>query len=283
MRSNSVRCLNGQGFHRMAYHEWGCQANEKVLVCVHGLARNGRDFDDLAKALARDYRVVCPDIVGRGGSDWLPAAEGYGIAQYLNDMTTLLGRLDVEQVDWVGTSMGGIIGICLAALPNSPIRSLVLNDIGARIPARALQRIAGYLGARQFDSLAQVERFLRRTYPALRKLEARQWRHLASHGSRAQPDGRYALHYDPALATAAAAGADQDIELWGAWRAVRCPQLLIWGERSDVLEETTVRQMQQENPALELYAVAGTEHAPSLMEPAQIQRVQAWLRQQRID
>ncbi|MFC6671424.1 alpha/beta fold hydrolase [Marinobacterium aestuariivivens] len=157
MRTGTVTALNARGFHRLRYHEWGSADNERVLVCVHGLARNSRDFDELARSLSREFRVVCPDVAGRGGSDWLPAPDAYQLGQYLNDMTVLLARLDVEQVDWIGTSMGGLIGLCLAALPNSPIRTLILNDIGPFVSREALQRIAGYLGERHFDSLEAAE------------------------------------------------------------------------------------------------------------------------------
>lgn len=281
MRTDSVLCLNPQGVHRMVYHEWGSADNSRVLLCVHGLARNSRDFDDLAKALSRDYRVVCPDIVGRGHSDWLPNGGGYEISQYLQDLMVLIGRLNVEQVDWVGTSMGGILGMALASMANSPVRALVLNDIGAFIPSRSLKRIAGYLGDYRFESLTEVEQFMRRNYLALRNLEDHQWRHLARHGSRARADGTLALHYDPAISAATAAAADEDIDLWPIWRSIRCPQALLWGDRSDVLDAATVAQMQQENPELEVLQLSGIEHAPSLMEPEHIQWVQDWLRRHR--
>jgi len=280
MHSYSVRCLNPVGFHNMAYKEWGSSDNERVLVCVHGLARNSRDFDDLALALSRDYRVICPDIVGRGESDWLAAGQEYGIPQYMNDIITLLARLNVEKVDWVGTSMGGIIGMCLAALPNSPIKSLVLNDVGGFIPATALQRISDYLGDKRFMNLGQVENYMRSTYLAYRNITDEQWKRLIKFGSRKLDDGRFALHYDPAIAEATKANSKEDIDLWGVWSAIRVPQLLIWGESSDVLQESTVWMMQN-NDDLELYKVPGMEHAPSLMEPDQIHQIQSWLRQHR--
>lgn len=280
MHSYSVRCLNPVGFHNMAYKEWGSSDNERVLVCVHGLARNSRDFDDLALTLSRDYRVICPDIVGRGESDWLPAGQEYGIPQYMNDIITLLARLNVDKVDWVGTSMGGIIGMCLAALPNSPIKSLVLNDVGGFIPATALQRISDYLGDKRFMNLGQVENYMRSTYLAYRNITDEQWKRLIKFGSRKLDDGRFALHYDPAIAEATKANSKEDIDLWGVWSAIRVPQLLIWGESSDVLQESTVWMMQN-NDDLELYKVPGMEHAPSLMEPDQIHQIQSWLRQHR--
>ncbi|MFP5399573.1 MAG: alpha/beta fold hydrolase, partial [Gammaproteobacteria bacterium] len=148
-RLNHVQCLDGRGLHRMAYWEWGDAANPRVLVCVHGLTRQGRDFDTLARALADEYRVVCPDVVGRGRSDWLADPAGYAIPHYVADMVTLLARLDATTLDWVGTSMGGLIGMSLASLPaagGSPIRRLVLNDVGPTIEPAALQRIGTYVG-----------------------------------------------------------------------------------------------------------------------------------------
>src|SRR5881394_2068088 len=141
-RFDSVQCLDAKGLHRMAWAEWGDATNPKVLVCAHGLSRQGRDFDTLAQAMAADYRVVCPDVVGRGRSDWLADPAGYAIPAYVADMVTLLARLNAAEVHWVGTSMGGLIGMGLASLPNSPIKRLVLNDVGPRIEYEALERIA---------------------------------------------------------------------------------------------------------------------------------------------
>src|SRR5438552_8572155 len=145
-RLNFVQCLDSRGLHRMAYWEWGDAANPKVLVCAHGLSRQGRDFESLALALQSDYRVVAPDVVGRGRSDWLTDPMGYQLPAYVADMVTLLARLNSQTVHWVGTSMGGLIGLGLASLPGSPIRRLVLNDVGPSIPFDALERIGAYLG-----------------------------------------------------------------------------------------------------------------------------------------
>lgn len=277
MRTQSVMALNAQGFHRMVYHEWGNPENERVLVCVHGLARNSRDFDEIAKALSREYRVICPDIVGRGASDWLPAGGAYGMPQYLADITVLLARLNVTEVDWLGTSMGGIIGMLVASLPNSPIRKLVLNDIGAYVSAESLSRIGDYLVPQYYSSLAQAQQAMQDTYPGLSGLSEAQWQHLVSHGYRQTEQG-WTQHYDPAIGEATRAVSGQAVDLWPVWRAVQCPQLLIWGEDSDVLTADTVAQMQHENPALSLYSLAGVPHVPSLMEKAQIDVVTEWLR-----
>src|SRR5438876_9316925 len=139
-RLNHVQCLDTRGLHRMAYWEWGDAANPRVLVCAHGLSRQGRDFDTLAQAMCPEYRVVCPDVVGRGESDWLADPAGYQLPAYVADMVTLLARLNAQTVHWVGTSMGGLIGLGLASLPGSPIGRLVLNDVGPSIQYEALQR-----------------------------------------------------------------------------------------------------------------------------------------------
>lgn len=279
MRTESFLSLNPQGFHRVVYHEWGAVENQRVLVCAHGLARNSRDFDELALALSRDYRVICPDIVGRGQSDWLPTGSPYAMPQYLQDMVALIARLNVKQVDWIGTSMGGLIGMALAAYPHSPIRRLVLNDIGAFISQEALQRIAGYVGLDpRFESLDELEAHLRQMYPAFAGLSDQQWQHLARQGSRSGDDERLRFHYDPAIGEYTRAMAAEDVALWPLWQQVKCPQLLLWGEASDVLSADTVAQMRQLNPSLALSSWEGIGHAPSLMEPQQIQVVVDWLR-----
>src|SRR5258708_1723363 len=145
-RQRHVQCVSPSGLHRMAYTEWGDPANPRVLVCVHGLTRSGRDFDEVAKALGREYRVVCPDVVGRGLSDWLADPKHYAVPQYVSDMVALIARLNVETVDWFGTSMGGLIGLGLAGMPNSPIRKMLLNDVGPHVEPVALERIGTYLG-----------------------------------------------------------------------------------------------------------------------------------------
>ena len=165
MRNGSYLSLGPKGFHRVVYTDWGERDNRRVLVCVHGLTRNGRDFDALAAALADGYRVVCPDVVGRGASDWLADKSGYGYPQYLNDMAALLAHLDADDVHWVGTSMGGLIGMMLAAQPGTPVTRLVMNDVGPFIPAPALERIAAYVGLNpKFASVEELDAYLRDVY-----------------------------------------------------------------------------------------------------------------------
>lgn len=247
-------------------------------MCVHGLTRNGRDFDFLAAALAQDHRVVCPDVVGRGCSDWLDVKEDYSYTTYCTDTAALMAWLRVEHVDWVGTSMGGLIGMLLAAQPQSPIRRLVLNDVGPFIPKSALERIAGYVGTDpRFDGLAQVEAYLREVTGGFGPLNDEQWDHLVRYSVREMADGQYALMYDPAIALAFRPAARDDIDLWAVWDKVQCPVLVLRGGESDLLLADTVAQMQTRSPQTEVVEFGGVGHAPALMAQEQIDVVRDWL------
>ncbi|MCK6433537.1 MAG: alpha/beta hydrolase [Aquabacterium sp.] len=283
-RLRHVRCLGGKGLHRMAYWEWGDPLNERVLVCVHGLARQGRDFDTLAQALCGHYRVVCPDVVGRGQSDWLADPMGYAIPTYVADMVTLLARLDAAQVDWVGTSMGGLIGLGLAALPGSPVRKLVLNDVGPTIEPEALQRIGTYLGLpvhwATLDEAADALWVISQGFgPHTRE----QW--LALTRPQLKPDGDgYKPHYDPGIAvpfrliTPELAQAGEAM-LWHSWDALRIPVLLLRGAQSDLLSAGTAQAMTQRGPRARLVEFAGVGHAPMLVQPDQVDAVRSFLLQ----
>lgn len=278
MRTRFVCALDSRQLHRLAYHEWGDEDNPRVLVCVHGLARNGRDFDDLASALASDYRVICPDLAGRGDSDWLIDPEDYAVPQYLSDMVTLLARLNVERVDWVGTSLGGLIGICLASMPGQPINCLVLNDVGPFVPRQALERIGAYLQPHVFGSEEQALAYMKETYPSFVGLSATQWRNLARHNTRVRPDGTWVLHYDPAIGEQARKNSHADTDIRALWSRVRVPQLLFHGGESDVLPASVVEQMQQEaGSRLSVCEVPGIGHPPALMRADEIKLIRDWL------
>ena len=285
MREGKVKCLSTAGFHQMAYVEWGAADNPKVLVCVHGLTRNGRDFDFLAQALATDYRVICPDIVGRGKSDWLANKSLYVMPQYCADMVTLLARLNVETVDWLGTSMGGLIGMALAAQPGNPIRRLVLNDVGPVITAVSLARIGDYLGTPpRFDRLEQAEAYVRTVSAPFGALTDDQWRHLTVHVVRETEDGKIEFVYDPGIAQVYRQGqlfsGGKDVELWPLFDAITCPTLLLRGETSDLLTLQTAQAMTQRGPHAKLIEIPGVGHAPMLMDEAQIAPVRDFLLQQ---
>ena len=303
-RLDSFASLGPHGFHRVAYVEWGPRDARHIVVCVHGLTRNSRDFDELARYLAvRGCRVVCMDVVGRGDSDWLENKTDYGFAQYVSDAAgllaritsagpSLLGRLQgaggAHVIDWVGTSMGGLIGMMVAAKPNSPIRGLVLNDVGPLIPWPALARLklaSGVDGAR-FASLREVEAYLREACSSFGPLSDAQWRRLALHGSRRGKDG-YALAYDPAIVSTMRAGGGAGvafgadfffgIDLWPVWDAVRCPTLVLRGAESDLLLDSTVKRMQERGPRMKAVEFRGIGHAPWLMSEDQIRPIADFL------
>jgi pimeloyl-ACP methyl ester carboxylesterase len=276
----SVLCASPSGLHRMAYTEWGARDNPRVLVCVHGLSRNGRDFDTLARALASDYRIVCPDIVGRGRSDWLRDPAGYEVAQYVADLLVLIARLDVVAVDWLGTSLGGLIGMALASLDASPIARLLLNDVGPVISSESLQRIGEYLGrAPSFASLAAAEDFVRQVSAPFGALSDAHWRALTVSSVRQCADGHFEMRYDPAIALSFARATAGQIDLWPIYERVVCPTLLVRGERSDLLSADTARAMAARGPRPRVVEVAAVGHAPMFMDEAQIDIVREFLAQ----
>ncbi len=278
MKKHHLLALGPHGFHKVAYVEWGAADNARVVICVHGLTRNGRDFDHLARALEADYRVVCPDVVGRGESDWLEHKADYNYVQYVADMSALIARLGVDSIDWIGTSMGGLIGMMLAAQARSPIRRLVMNDVGPYVPKAALERIATYVGkAPLFADIDSVEQYLRLVLAGFGRLSDMQWRHLAEHSHRHVGEGKLALHYDPGIAQAFSGAPLQDVDLWSVWQAVKCPTLVIRGAQSDLLLRETAERMRASRPGVELAEIADAGHAPALMDAQQAKLVRDFL------
>lgn len=277
MRPRHLHCLGPHGFHRVAYTEWGDPNETHVVICVHGLTRNGRDFDFLAQRLAAQRRVLCPDVVGRGQSDWLTHKDDYGYPLYVSDMAALIARSGAEQVDWVGTSMGGLIGMMLAAQPHTPIRRLVLNDVGPLIPKASLERIAQYVGkAPTFADLDALERYIRQVSAPFGPLTDDQWRHLTLHSSRRNDDGSVTMGYDSAIGNAFS-GEMKDVALWTFWDAISCPTLLLRGAQSDLLLANTAQEMTQRGPRPRLVEFEGIGHAPMLMADDQIAVVREFL------
>ena len=266
----------------MAYAEWGAADNPRVLICVHGLTRLGRDFDRLARALLPRYRVICPDVVGRGRSDFLRDPMLYGIAQYVADMVTLIARLDVEHVDWVGTSMGGLIGIALSGQSNSPIRRLVLNDVGPRLDAAALLRIGEYVGApMSFADIDQAVDYIATIAKPFGLTQRDDWRELVEPGLKRDGE-RWVLHYDPRIAepfksvTPDRTAADE-ARLWSLYDNIRCPTLVIRGETSDLLTRQTLNEMTTRGPKAKPVEIKGVGHAPTLMQANEIGVVKEFL------
>jgi pimeloyl-ACP methyl ester carboxylesterase len=282
-RLHRVQCLNSQGMHRVAYWEWGDPSNPKVLVCVHGLTRQGRDFDVLARAMSDRYRVVCPDIVGRGNSDWLPQPMEYVVPRYVADMVTVLAHVDAASVHWVGTSMGGLIGMGLASLPGNPIERLVINDIGPVIEPEALARIGAYVGTtRQWSSVDEAADFMWANSSGFGPHTREQWLALTRPMLRPLEGGGWRTHYDPAIAQpfrmltpeAAAIGADA---LWKAYDAIACPTLLLRGAESDLLSAGTALKMTLRGPRPTLRQFKGVGHAPTLIADDQVRMVREFL------
>jgi pimeloyl-ACP methyl ester carboxylesterase len=278
-RRRSVQCASPRGLHRMAYVEWGDPRNRNVLVCVHGLTRCARDFDDFARAVLDQYRVVCPDVAGRGDSDRLADPMLYGVPQYVGDMVTLIARLDVEAVHWVGTSLGGLIGMALAAQTGTPVQRLVLNDAGPVIAKGALERIATYVGlAPTFPTIEKAEEYVRAVSAPFGPHSDAQWRHLTEVWVRKNDDGTLRAHYDPRIAEPfRATMPEKDLELWHHYDAVRCPTLVLRGERSDLLARETCAQMAERGPKAKIVEIPGIGHASTLMAPEQIAVVREFL------
>jgi pimeloyl-ACP methyl ester carboxylesterase len=272
--------LSPAGFHRVRYLEWGANDGRPTVLCVHGLTRNAHDFDRLAERLARRYRVISVDVVGRGGSEWLKDPAHYSYAQYQADITALIARLDVERVHWIGTSMGGLIGMFMASVPNAPLASLFMNDVGPIIPKEALQRIADYVGLEnRFSSLESFERNMRKVHAPFGPLTDEQWAHLVRHGHRVLPDGTYGLSYDPTIAENVKKGV-ADVDLWAFWDRISVPTLVFRGADSDLLTAATAREMTQRGPRARVMELAGIGHAPALMAADQIGLIESWLAEQ---
>jgi pimeloyl-ACP methyl ester carboxylesterase len=281
-RLNHVQCLDNRGLHRMAYWEWGDAANPRVLVCAHGLTRQGRDFDTLARALCDTYRVVCPDVVGRGRSDWLADPMTYAVPQYVADMVTLLARLDAKEVDWVGTSMGGLIGLGVAALKGSPLRRFVINDVGPTIEPAAIARIGGYVGrAAQWSTLDEAADALWEISQGFGPHTRDQW--LALTEPQLQQDGGvFKPRSDPSIALPFKAVTPQMAQagealLWQAWDLLKLPTLLLRGADSDLLSAATAHAMTQRGPRATLIQFDGVGHAPMLVQPEQVAAVRDFL------
>jgi pimeloyl-ACP methyl ester carboxylesterase len=267
------------GAHTLIYADWGEPSAKHVVVCVHGLTRNGRDFDILADRLVADLRVrvICPDIAGRGRSDWLKDPAAYAYSQYIADMTALITSLGIAQIDWIGTSMGGLIGMFLAAAPSTPIRTLVMNDVGPYVPKPALERIAGYIGLdERFDTLEALEAHLRRVHAPFGPLTDAQWAHLAAHGHRRRADGSYGLAYDPAIGINVRQGV-KTWDLWETWDKIACPTLVLRGAQSDLLGAEVATEMTRRGPKAELATFEGVGHAPGLMAEDQLETISQWL------
>jgi pimeloyl-ACP methyl ester carboxylesterase len=277
MEIRRIQIAGPDGDYGLSYADWGSPDAARTIVCVHGLTRNGRDFDHLAMVLQDHARVICPDMVGRGLSDPLRDPEQYALPTYVAHMLQLLEQLELRQVYWVGTSMGGLIGMGVAA-SGAPIRRLVLNDIGPFIPKAALERINTHLGlSLSFASLEALEAHLREVHAGFGPLSDAEWRHLAEHSASRREDGTFRLSYDQRLAEPMKRGPIADVDLWPVWDQIRCSVLVLRGAQSELLLASTAEEMTRRGPGAEVVEVDGTGHAPALMAKDQIEIVRDWL------
>jgi pimeloyl-ACP methyl ester carboxylesterase len=276
----TFKSLSAHGFHRVVYREWGDPENARVVVCVHGLTRNGRDFDALAAAISDRYRVLCPDMPGRGDSEWLRDPNDSGFPNYLTTLTALLAHARADRVAWVGTSMGGLLGMVIAAQPETPVARLVVNDVGPTIEAAALARIGSYVGLDPvFDSFAQLEAHIRQVSAPFGALSEDQWHALARSTARQDSNGRWRLKFDPGIAVPFRATASQSSDLWPLWDAISCPTLVLRGAESDLLSAATASAMHSRGPKPDVIEIPGVGHAPMLLSQDQMAPVVAFLDQ----
>lgn len=277
-REGCVQCMSTGGFHRMAYRDWGEKRAEERFLCVHGLTRNGRDFDALARRLSRNARVICPDLVGRGRSGWLSNATGYNILQYNLDAKVLTARLNLESFTWIGSSLGGLMGMVFAGLESSSIRRLVINDIAPEIPHAARARVSMYLGRRTtFGSLAELEGHLRETLASFGPMTDADWAEMARQSCRRSGDV-LTMHYDPRIAqNFRNFWSYMPLRLWAFWDRIRCPVLILRGERSDFLTPAMLSRMVARLPHADVLEFEGVGHAPTLNAPCQIDPVIEWI------
>lgn len=270
-----VECVSGDSSHRMAYHAWGNPNNSKVLMCVHGLTRRGSDFKTLAEAMCKDYYVVCPDVVGRGDSDRLANPMLYAVPQYVSDMAALIKKLGVSQVDWFGTSMGGLIGMVYAAMPNSPIRRLLINDVGPKIEPEAIKRLGSYVGQPfAFADRADALKRLNEICSTFGEHTPQEWE-TYNGPMLVQKDGQWMMHYDPAISVPFASvnpimAKAGEMAMWHAFKQIHIPILIVRGGNSDLLSASTVAEMCKVNPHARSIEIPNVGHAPAFVKQEQI-------------
>lgn len=273
--------LNPTGFHKVLYGEWGDPKNRDVVVCVHGLTRNRHDFDFLAQHLAEDYRVICPDVVGRGDSDYLGDSFLYSYPQYLSDMTALLARINVDRVSWVGTSMGGLMGIMLASYPQTPIKKLILNDIGSMVSAEGLKRIATYAEIQTaFKTEGEARAYLLENHlKFMGKIGEEPLENLLKHSVKFNEAKKmWEFAYDPAAGHTFSKNEEYvDVDFSAYWNNIQCSILLLRGALSDIISaETAQKMIKKKNVSLAELPEIG--HPPSLATPEQVGIIKDWLR-----
>ncbi len=283
VRMESVQCFSPDGLHNMAYKEWGEADNSDVLLCVHGVTRVSDDFDDLARELSSHYRIICPDVVGRGRSGWLRNPQHYQVPQYVSDMVTLLARVNAPNLSFLGTSMGGLIGMGLASLPGNPIKKLILNDIGPVLNLPALSRIGSYIGQpMRFDTFEEGANFIRSISLSFGEHTPEQWHKFCKDVLRQDKDGLWIRHYDLKIAMSFQAinpdlAQAMQVMMWAAYDAITCPTLLLRGADSDLLSIETAKEMMKRGPKPQMIEFEKVGHAPTLVHQDQIDAVKNYL------
>ena len=278
MKTQYVTSCSVGGLHRLAYTDWGDIENPNVLICSHGLTRNKHDFDVLAKKLSPKRRVVCFDLPGRGESSWLNNKLAYDYNQYAIDALMIIARTGANKVSWLGTSMGGLLGMTLASLESSPIEQLILNDIGPFVPKSALLRIADYVGKPPcFDTSEELEHYIRTIYADFGELTKEQWQHIKLYSQRVLENGQLSLNYDPDIAKAFNSKPLEDIDLWSVWKKIQQRTLVIHGVDSDLLEPSTAKKMIKTHANSTLLEIPNTGHSPALMNSTDINAIERWL------
>jgi len=277
-RECRLRSLSAHGFHRVVYYEWGERDNPDVVVCVHGIGRNGRDFDVLGESLAKTHRVLVPDMPGRGKSEWLRNPLDYVAPTYLTALTALIAASGVDEVTWVGTSMGALLGIMAASLPGTPVKRLVVNDAGPVLDPAAIARIGEYFGTDPtFATYDELATYIRTISAPFGPLTDAQWDHVTRTNARQRDDGTWSVSYDPAIAIPFRT-VPAPANIWPLWDAIRCPTLVLRGAMSDLLSNETARAMSERGPRPQVVEFAGVGHAPMLLAQDQVDTVVGFVR-----
>jgi len=279
-RDNYYLGLSNEGFHRLYYREWGESDNPNTIICVHGLTRISHDFDELAQVLSKHYRVICPDIAGRGNSDWFGSKEHYNITQYCADINALIAHIHADKVHFIGTSMGGLIGMLLAGMAHTPIQSFLLNDVGPFIKRGELQTMGEYVGrAPVFSSREELYEYYSTIYHGSCALLNKKQIHQMARYSTFKTNGGYRLHYDPKIGDAFRKNYTFfNFELWKYWEEIECPVMVLRGSESTFLTPDIADKMADSHEDMTLVEIPGAGHTPLLKTSAEIKIVQKFLK-----
>jgi len=276
-RQGSFRSISKQGYHTVAYQDWGPINSKDNVFCLHGLTRNSHDFDNLAKVMSKKRRMICPDLIGRGNSEWLDSGDDYQIPQYNLDITVLASKIGCEEFDIIGTSLGGLMGIVMAGMKNTPVRRLIINDIAPEIPFSAFRRLTSYIGQNLlFADIAEVEAHLRDSLAPFGPMTDEDWATMAIYSSH-ESDGGYRLSYDPSIAkNYKRYWFLVYFNLWKYWNNIKCPVLILRGTESDFLTKPLLKRMKRRLPHADVIEFEGVGHTPTLNASMQIDPIIKW-------